>query len=156
MWVPSKSTLQRYSQWCDEAAVRRLVDQLTQQAHLHPQKLRLCAPLDLEACFLDTTCVKANIHYPVDWVLLRDATRTLMKAVQLTRDQGLKHRMEPPQSFLTRINRLCIQMTHASRQSDTQRHRKKTLRQMDQLVGTVRNHARRYRELLAQHWQKTA
>ena len=22
-----------------------------------------------------------NIHYPVDWVLLRDATRTLMKAV---------------------------------------------------------------------------
>src|SRR5262245_51147617 len=53
--VPSKSTLQRYSPWCDEAAVRRLVDQLTQQAHLHPQKLRLRAPLDLEACFLDTT-----------------------------------------------------------------------------------------------------
>ena len=44
---------------CDEAAVRWLVDQLTQQVHLHPQMLRLCAPLDLEACFLDTTCVKA-------------------------------------------------------------------------------------------------
>jgi hypothetical protein len=64
--VPSKSTLQRYSQWTDEAAVRSLVDQLNQQAHFHPKKLRLRAPLDLEACFLDTTCVQANIHYPVD------------------------------------------------------------------------------------------
>jgi hypothetical protein len=27
----------------------------------------------------------ANIHYPVDWVLLRDATQTLMKAVSLIR-----------------------------------------------------------------------
>ena len=73
--------------------------------------------VDLESAFLDTTCLSANIHYPVDWVLLRDATRTLMKAVQLIRGQGLKHRMEEPQSFLTRINRLCIQMTHASRQT---------------------------------------
>ena len=57
--------------------------------------------VDLESAFLDTTCLSANIHYPVDWVLLRDATRTLMKAVQLIRGQGLKHRMEAPQSFLT-------------------------------------------------------
>ena len=111
--VPSKSTLQRYSQWCDEAAVRRLVDQLTQQAHLHPQKLRLRAPLDLEACFLDTTCVKANIHYPVDWVLLRDATRTLMKAITLIRAQGLRYRMEEPAVFIRRMNVLAMEMTHA-------------------------------------------
>src|SRR5215467_2472034 len=107
--VPAKSTLQRYSQWCEEAAVRRLVNQLTHQAHVHPQKLRLRAPLDLEACFLDTTCVKANIHYPVDWVLLRDATRTLMKAVTLIRAQGLRHRMEEPALFLRRMNILAMQ-----------------------------------------------
>src|SRR5262245_3535620 len=71
--VPSKSTLQRYSQWTDQTMVANLVHQLTKQAHLHPKKLRLRAALDLEACFLDTTCIKANIHYPVDWVLLRDA-----------------------------------------------------------------------------------
>ena len=64
--VPAKSTLQRYSQWTDEAAVRRLVDQLNQQAHVNPKKLRLRAPLNLEACFLNTTCVPSNIHYPVD------------------------------------------------------------------------------------------
>ena len=32
---------------------------------------------------------------------------------------------------------------------------RQTLRQMDRLVGTVRNHARRYRQLLDQQWQQT-
>jgi IS5 family transposase len=112
----------------------------------------------LESAFLDTTCLAANIHYPVDWVLLRDATRTLMKAVQLIRDRGLKHRMEAPESFISRINKLCIQMTHAWNRKDqgqSQRQRKKTLRQMDRLVGTVRNHARRYRDLLEARWKQT-
>jgi hypothetical protein len=153
--VPSKSTLERYDKWWSQADLRQVVQELLGVGAAAPQKLVLPEAVDLESAFLDTTCLSANIHYPVDWVLLRDATRTLMKAVQLIRDQALKHRMEPPQSFLTRINRLCIQMTHASHQSDRPRRRKKTLRQMDRLVGTVRNHARRYRELLAQHWQKT-
>jgi IS5 family transposase len=153
--VPSKSTLQRYSQWCDEAAVRRLVDQLTQQAHLHPQKLRLCAPLDLEACFLDTTCIKANIHYPVDWVLLRDATRTLRKAITLIRAQGLRHRMEEPAVFIRRMNILAMQMTHTWNEQDSKRQRKKVLRKMDKLVGCVARHAKRYRTLLDQQWEQT-
>jgi hypothetical protein len=75
--------------------------------------------------------------------------------VTLIREQDLKHRMEPPEQFLTRINTLCIQMTHAWHKDDGLRQRKKTLRQMDRLVGTVRNHARRYRELLDQNWQQT-
>jgi hypothetical protein len=37
------------------------------------------APLDLSAMFLDTTRVKANIHFPVDWVLLRDGVKSLMQ-----------------------------------------------------------------------------
>jgi IS5 family transposase len=153
--VPSKSTLQRYEVWWPESQVRQVVHQLLGQGAAAPQQLALPEAVDLESAFLDTTCLAANIHYPVDWVLLRDATRTLMKAVQLIRDQGLKHRMEPPQSFLTRINRLCIQMTHAHRQTDPERHRKKTLRQMDKVVGTVRHHARRYRDLLERHWGQT-
>jgi len=78
-----------------------------------------------------------------------------MKAVRLIRDQGLKHRMEEPESFLRRINTLCIQMTHAGAKADSRRQRKKTLRQMDRLVGVVRGHARRYRDLLDQQWQQT-
>jgi IS5 family transposase len=49
-------------------------------------------------------------------------------------------------------------MTHAWNRKDqgqSQRQRKKTLRQMDRLVGTVRNHARRYRDLLEARWKQT-
>lgn len=153
--VPSKSTLQRYDLWWPESEVRQLVHQLLNLGATAPEQVHLPEPLDLENAFLDTTCLAANIHYPVDWVLLRDATRTLMRSVLLIREQGLKHRMEPPESFLTRINTLCIQMTQAWNKADSQRQRKKTLRQMDRLVGTVRNHARRYRELLDQRWEQT-
>lgn len=156
--VPAKSTLQRYDQWWPEVEVRALIAQFLNLGAQAPTQLHLPEALDLESAFLDTTCLKANIHYPVDWVLLRDATRTLMKAVRLIREQGLKHRMEAPESFLRRINTLCIQMAQAGKRQDRQagqRQRKTTLRQMDRLVGTVRNHARRYRALLDQQWQKT-
>jgi IS5 family transposase len=153
--VPSKSTLQRYATWWTEADVRQLSGQLLQTGAQAPQNFQMPEPVDLETCFLDTTCVAANIHYPVDWVLLRDATRTLMKATTLIRQQGLKHRMEPPEVFITRINRLCIEMTHTRAKEDSQRQRKITLRKMDRLVGTVAAHARRYRTLLDERWEQT-
>jgi hypothetical protein len=153
--VPSKSALQRYDTWWSEEHVRQLVLQLLQTGAQQPEKLQLPEAVDLETCFLDTTCVAANIHYPVDWVLFRDATRTLMKAVKLIREQGLKHRMEAPEVFLTRINRLCIEMTHTRAKQDSKRHRKITLRKMDRVVGTVAAHARRYRKLLDEKWDQT-
>jgi Transposase DDE domain len=156
--VPAKSTLHRYFSWWSEAELRPLIHQLLLQGAESPERLGLAQPLDLESAYLDTTCLCAHIHYPVDWVLLRDATRTLMSSVRLIRDQGLKHRMEEPETFITRINGLCIKMTHAWRHQDEQqsrRLRKQTLRQMDRLVGTIRNHARRYRELLDANWEQT-
>jgi hypothetical protein len=53
----------------------------------------LCEPLDFSQSYFDCTCISANIHHPVDWVLLRDATRTLMKATARIRKVGLCHRM---------------------------------------------------------------
>ena len=153
--VPSKSTLERYDKWWAEAQVREVVGKLLAQGAAGPAKLHLPEAIDLESAFLDTTCLCAHIHYPVDWVLLRDATRTLMKAVRRIRDQGLKHRMEEPERFMNRVNKLCIEMTHAGNKADSQRHRKKTLRKIDKLVGTVRGHARRYRDLLQQNWAQT-
>jgi hypothetical protein len=153
--VPSKSTLQRYHAWWKEAEVRDIIHRVLCKGASQPQILGLAQPLDLENAFMDTTCLAANIHYPVDWVLLRDATRTLMKAIQLIRDQELLHRMEAPELFISRINKLCIQMTHAWNKSDSQRQRKKTLRQMDRLVATVGKHARRYRDILDEHWEQT-
>ena len=107
--VPGKSTLQRYDPWWPETQVRQLTCQLLGDAATAPEALDLPEPVDLETAFLDTACLAVNIHYPVDWVLLRDATRTLIKAITLIREQGLKHRMEPPEQLLTRINTLCIQ-----------------------------------------------
>lgn len=153
--VPSKSTLQRYAHWTDQLTLDRLIHELLVQAHTQPKALRLQEAIDLDTCFLDTTCVEANIHYPVDWVLLRDATRTLLKAIELIRDQGLRHRMEAPAVFMTRMNRLCIEMTHTPKQADGKRHRKKVLRKMDRLIGTVRAHAQRHRQLLDAQWRQT-
>jgi len=153
--VPAKSTLQRYSQWADEQTVGELIHQLNQMAHFHAQKLGLKRKLDLQTYFLDSTCLRAHIHYPVDWVLLRDATRTLMKAVRLIRGQGLRHRMEPPEQFCKRMNRLCIQMTHNRANADRKKHRKKVFRAMDQLVKQVQKHAQRYRHILEEQWEQT-
>jgi hypothetical protein len=153
--VPAKSTLQRYACWWPEAEVHTQIQQLLNTGQQQPEKFHLEKPLDLEAAFLDTTCLKANIHFPVDWVLFRDATRTLTKAVQLIRERGLKHRMEEPALFMSRMNGLCIEMTHARTKADSQKQRKRILRQMDSLVGIVRKHARRYRDLLDQQWSQT-
>jgi hypothetical protein len=152
--VPSKSTLERYDKWWTEEEVRNVLGNLLRLGAQEPIKLDLGEAIDLESYFLDTTCVPTNIHYPVDWVLLRDATRTLTKAMTLIRNKGLKHRMEAPEVFFTRINRLCIGMTQCSGEKN-KRARKRIFRKIDRLVGTVRDHARRYRDLLDQNWKQT-
>ena len=63
--------------------------------------------------------------------------------------------MEEPALFIKRMNRLCIEMTHSPKKTDSKKHRKKGLRKMDKLIGTVANHARRYRQLLDEQWEKT-
>jgi IS5 family transposase len=156
--VPAKSTLNRYEKWWPEAEVREAVYTLLSLGASSPAKLELPQAVDLAVGLLDSTCLSVNIHFPVDWVLMRDATCTLMNSVQLIRNQGLKQRMEEPSVFVSRINKLCIQMTHAWNRKDQEqsnRERKKTFRQMDRLVGTVRTHAQRYRDLLQAKWNDT-
>jgi len=157
--IPGKSTLQRYSQWLPETDMRKVIDTLLVAARLKDedgrQPLGLAAGLNLESYFLDTTCVKLNIHFPVDWVLLRDAARTLMKATKLIRKRGLKVRMEEPEEFLKRMNRLCMKMTHARRKKDARRMRKAVLREMKKLSKIIAAHAERHLELLERRWRET-
>jgi len=153
--VPSKSELQRFAHWLPAEEMRAVIDGLLKGAVAHPRKLGLKEALDVEEYFLDSTCLKANIHFPTDWVLLRDGVRTLMKATRLIRKGGLRGRMQPPEEFLRRMNRLSIQMTQQARRSGSKKGRKRVLRQMKQLVGVVRAHARRHRELLDQQWEQT-
>jgi chromatin segregation and condensation protein Rec8/ScpA/Scc1 (kleisin family) len=88
-------------------------------------------------------------------VLLRDAVRTLMKATLLIRRAGLCKRMQAPEEFLRRMNRMSIEMTQQGRRAGRKKERKRVLRQMKKLVGVVRNHARRHRELLDKDWAQT-
>jgi len=157
--VPAKSTLQRYEQMVPEKFVVSLIDQLSRMAALPRQgewqPLGLEQPIDLDAFFFDTTCVEANIHFPVDWVLLRDAARTLLLAIKLIRKHGLKHRISAPDSFMKNMNVLCIEMTHARRRTDSRKRRKLILRKMKKLEKIIQAHAHRYRDMLQERWRET-
>ncbi len=154
--VPSKSEVQRFAHWLPAPQMRQILDGLLQEAMVHPGKLGLKEALNVEEYFLDSTCLKANIHFPTDWVLLRDGVRTLMKATLLIRKAGLRGRMEAPEVFLRRINRLSIEMSGQARRAGSRKGRKRVLRRMKKLVGVVRAHARRHRELLDARWEQTA
>ncbi len=154
--VPSKSTLERYDKLAPEGEIRELVGALLRMTsggdHV---RLGLEAEVGVEVLLVDSTCLKANIHFPTDWVLLRDGVRTLMKAVKLIRREGLRHRMEEPEVFLREINRLSIEMTQSRRAPDSVKRRKQVLRRMKRLVKVVRRHAERYVALLKGEWGRT-
>jgi hypothetical protein len=155
--VPGKSLLQAYAHWLPAETMRPIVGQLILAAHqpARASALELAHGIELESVWLDSTCLKTNIHFPVDWVLLGDAVRTLMKATRLIRAHGLKHRMEAPETFLKAMNRLSLQMTFARRAKDSKKQRKKILRLMKQQVKVVTGHARRHRQLLDREWNQT-
>jgi len=150
--VPSKSTLERYDKLMPEPEVREVVNRLNQLAV--GGRVGLDEGLELEAYFSDATCVKAAIHFPVDWVLLRDGVRTLMKAVMVIRRHGLKHRTPEPEGFMRKVNRLAMEMTQSRRRADSRKKRKQVLRKMKRLSRVVMGHARRYRQKLAAGWEQ--
>jgi len=157
--VPSKSLLQTFSQWLPveqmDLILAKLVEAAAAQLEDGRSLINLEAALELDVVWVDTTALEANIHMPVDWVLLRDAARTLLKAMILIRKHGLRHRMEEPAEFLRRMNKLCIAMSGTRRQADGKKQRKAVLRQMKRLTKMIEGHARRYRRLLDEGWAQT-
>ena len=90
--VPSKSVIQRYEQMFPEDKLREIICGLnitasiiTPQQEDSKQILGLEKAVELDDYYIDSTCVKSNIQFPVDWVLLRDAVRTLMVSVEWIR-----------------------------------------------------------------------
>jgi len=150
--VPSKSTLDRYDKLFPERDVRELVNELNRQAV--EGSVGVERAVSLEASLSDSTCVKASIHFPTDWVLLRDGVRTSMKAIRVIRRHGLKHRMPEPESFLRAMNRLSIAMSQSRRREDGRKWRKAVLRRMKRLAKVVMKHGRRYRRELAETWRE--
>jgi len=154
----SKSTLERFEKSFDADAVAGLIHDLNRavaDAAGAQELLYRETALRLDEIFADTTCVKSNIHAPVDWVLLRDATRTLIQTILLIRGQGLKHRIGSPEQFIREMNKLCIEMTHTRKKRDAKKMRKRIFRRMKKLMKTIEAHARNYHALLKEHWMQT-
>ena len=158
--IPSKSTLERYEKMFPEKIIREM-NMILLKAAISPEieteenRLKLEESISLDEYFADSTAIKANIHYPVDWVLLRDATRTIMKSVKLIRKHGLKNRMDNPTDFIKAINKLCIEMTHTKGKKDSKKKRKQIYRLMKKLLRKVALHGLKHQELLENRWEET-
>jgi len=154
----SKSSIERFEKLFPAEEISKLINDCN-TAVANPmgaQKLLYSdMPLQFDEIFADTTCVKSNIHFPVDWILLRDATQTLIKAIELIRSQGLKHRMGDPKKFMRDMNKLCIEMTHVRKKKGAKKMRKTIFRRMKKLMKTIENHAGNYYHLLESSWQQT-
>ena len=156
----AKSTSDRFAHWLPEEGLQhinhRLIDLLAHADQDEGLNLELAASPDFENIYFDSTCLKADIHYPVDWVLLRDLTRTLMKATLIIRREGLRHRMpQEPLAFLSDMNTLVMKMTATNRVKDGRKKRKAVLRQMKTLSKRIERHARRHLALLEKRGHET-
>jgi len=157
--VPSKSTLQVYGQWLEDEQMKMILAQLKEAASGTAldgsSVIGLANALELDVVWVDSTALPAHIHMPVDWVLLRDGARTLVKAIVLIRKHGLKHRMPEPLEFLSLMNQLCIAMSATRRRTDCKKQRKAVLRQMKRLIKVITEHAERYHRVLDENWAQT-
>jgi len=156
--VPSKSQLQRNEMRYPEDLIRDIVFQLNRTANQErdgKNPLDLKDKISLSDYFVDATCVDAHIHFPIDWLLLRDATRTLMKTITIIRRAGLKNRMVSPHAFIRQMNQLCMKMTHTRRKKDGKRNRKKIFRLMKKMIKKIILHAEKHLQLLVNRWSGT-
>jgi hypothetical protein len=153
----SKSSLERYEKYFDEVMVAEKVREWLAGLSDGDKAIEagLHKPINCKYTFTDSTCVKSNIHFPIDWVLLRDAARSLILAIKTIRAQGLRHRIIEPQLFLKQMNKLCIKMTLTRRKADSKKQRKIIFRAIKKLNNTIAKHGKRYRQLLSNEWEKT-
>jgi hypothetical protein len=155
----SKSSSDRFGKWVSEECLRVITEKFTALlaateadnggSQTPSATFGLPQPVNFDDVFFDSTCLKADIHFPIDWVLLRDAARTLMKATVLIRKHGLKNRMpQEPLEFLSEMNTLCMKMTAKRHAVDSGKQRKKVLREMKTLEKRIAGHARAHLQAL--------
>ena len=115
--VPGKSTLHEYATWLEHQEMEKVLGALigAMAEETRAREIGLEAELDMDVVWVDTTALKANIHFPADWVLMRDGVRTLVKSILVIRRHGLKRRIPEPEGFLREINALSMGMSAASR-----------------------------------------
>jgi len=161
--VFAKSTSHRFENWLSAQSLSELHERLIAAGIISPtggenrQPFGLSAPIEVDDAFFDTTCLKTPMHFPVDWVLLSDAVRTLMKGTLCIRKAGLKTRMpQQPEDFMRDMNKLCMAMTSQRRAKDSKKQRKAILRQMKHLAKRVQSHAQAHLDALSARRSETS
>ena len=156
--VPGKSTLQDYAQWLPMESMEKILAALIVALadEERAREIGLENELDLSVAWVDTTCLKADIHFPADWVLMRDGVRTVIKSIRVIRRHGLRKRMPEPTEFLREINALSMGMGAAARRKPgAKKERKKWLRAIKRVSKVVEKHGRSYRQALDERWAET-
>ncbi len=155
--VPGKSTLRDYAHWLPAAEMKDVLNSLAEAVadRARARRIGLETELDMTVAWVDSTCLAANIHFPTDWVLMRDGVRTLIKSILTIRRHGLRRRIPEPEELLARINALAMGMAAAARRAGGQSPRKHILRSIKRVSKVVEEHGRRYRDALDTHWAET-
>jgi len=156
--VPGKSTLRDYAHWLPPERMEKLLEALSAAVadEDRAREIGLESELDMSLAWVDTTCLRACIHFPIDWVLMRDAVRTLVKCILTIRRHGLKARIAAPEGFLRQINALSMGMSAAGRRKPgAKKERKRVLRAIKRLSKLVEEHGRRYRHVLDARWSQS-
>ncbi len=155
--VPSKSLLQKFSYWLSEEQMREINVELGMILGNKEKALDvgLEKELDMSSVWVDSTCLEANIHFPVDWVLLKDAARSILKSIQVIRKHGLKHRMPDPVVLLARVNALAMGISAGRRNPQKKKQRNKMFRKLCEICKVIEEHGKTYRKELDEKWEET-
>ena len=98
---------------------------------------------DLSNLYYDATCVKANAHYPVDYVFFKDWLRTTMLKLSAIRLKGIKIKMNiAPEKYESLINAQCMAMSGVHGKKGAKTKRKIIFREMRDLMLNGMSHAK--------------
>jgi len=153
--IPTKSTLQRYEKMFDSEFVESRVLELTRLVLGEDGAQLVGRILDSKDVFIDGTCVKARMHFPVDWILLKDCAWTVVKAISLARKHGMRHRIKPPEKFLSELNAICMSIASLSKNRRKVVEKKREFRKLKSLCKVIAAHGERYLSLLRNDWSST-
>ena len=146
--IPTKSTLQRYAEMFDESFLHTQVDRLNRLAAEKGNALELQDPFTTDDVYIDATCMKADIHFPVDWVLMKDCMMTILKGIIVIRKHGLKYRIKKPETFMSEINAICMSMTSIGRKPGSRKERKTIFRKLKKISLIIKQHGINYAQRL--------
>lgn len=155
-FIPSKSKINTLENSISSELLKEVNATFVREILLNNEKsvkLGLQGAFNIEELYGDTTCIKANIHFPVDWVLFRDMIRTTMLKLNMIRNAGIKSRMpQDPNEYLSDINNLCIEMHGNYNTIGAVKKRKKTFRKMKILLNVAMGHVERHLKLFERQW----